>query len=84
MSRPQNSSFRDFKPNAESSSIHVEPNKLLLVTLSSVVMLAKKQPMPREFHQCTKFYLEGIKAANKDKELPNVGIVLKMLEEQQN
>lgn len=83
MSRPQSSSFRDFKPIAESSSLfNVEPNDLLLVTLSTVVMLAKNQKVPKEYYHCSKFYLKSIKAENPEEKLPNAEIVLKMLDEE--
>lgn len=82
MSRPQSSSLRDFKPNAESSAFNVEPNNLLLVTLSTIVMMAKNKKLSKEYYHCSKFYLESIRDQNLNHSLPNVAIFLDLIDKQ--
>lgn len=64
------SPYKNFRPNAESSALNVESNSLLLVTLSTVVMMAKEKDVPKEFLDCSKFYLENVKD-EEGKILPN-------------
>jgi len=64
---------------ATDSSQGVSKSRLLLVTLSTTVMMALKKPLPREYYQWTRGYLQTIK--NEDgTSLPNISKFLKYMD----
>lgn len=56
----------------------VNPNSFLLLTLSTAVMVAKKQPVEKEYYQWTRLYLQNI-SDNEGKKLPNTAAFLNHL-----
>ncbi|KAG5675969.1 hypothetical protein PVAND_005825 [Polypedilum vanderplanki] len=61
----------------------VSKTKMLLVTLSTTVMMALKKPLPKEYYQWTRTYLETIR--NDDgTSLPNINAMLKYINEFEN
>jgi hypothetical protein len=62
-----------------SSNYGVSKTHLLLVTLSTTVMLASKKPLPKEYYQWTRIYLDKIR--NDDgTNLANVGGLLRHID----
>jgi hypothetical protein len=56
----------------------VNPNHLLLVALSTTVMIAKNQPIDKEYYQWTRLYLDNIRD-DEGKKLQNmVGLTAKI------
>lgn len=49
----------------------VDVNQLLLLTLSTTIMLAKKKPVAKEYYQWTRVYLQNIRD-DEGKKLPNI------------
>jgi hypothetical protein len=49
----------------------VDVNQLLLLTLSTTIMLAKKKPVAKEYYQWTRVYLQNIRD-DEGKKLPNM------------
>lgn len=64
---------------ATDSSQGVSKSRLMLITLSTTVMMALKKPLPQEYYQWTRGYLQTIK--NEDgTSLPNISKFLKYID----
>lgn len=56
----------------------IQRNQMLLVSLSTTMMLAKKLPLPKEHYQWTRVFLNGIRDENGHRLENLVGLVAEM------
>lgn len=68
----------DINENATTSSTSIPRSKLLLVTLTTTIMMAKNTPLPKEYYQYTRAFLSTIRH-DDGTSLPNISEFLKFI-----
>ena len=56
----------------------IDPNHMLLVALSTTVMLAKNKPLPKEYYQWSRIYLNGVRDENGKRPKNVIGLLDKI------